>query len=41
MIDKETWKIGTDRYKMETLIKYNMSLQYHKKRLLGKKTKAF
>ena len=24
MIDKETWKIGTDRDKMEKLIKYNM-----------------
>ena len=40
MIDKETWKIGTDSDKMEKLIKYNMPFQYHKKCLLGKKTKA-
>ena len=31
MIDKETWKIGTDRDKMEKLIKYNKPGQYHKK----------
>ena len=28
MIDKEKWKIGTDRDKMEKLIKYNISVQY-------------
>ena len=31
MIDGETWNIRTDRDKMETLIKYNMTVQYHKK----------
>ena len=33
MIDKETWKIGTD--KMGKLIKYHLHVQYHKKRLHG------
>ena len=37
MIDKETWKIGTDCNKMEKLIKYNMPVQYHKKHLLEEK----
>ena len=37
MIDKETWKIGTDCDKMEKLIKYNMPVQYHKKCLLWEK----
>ena len=27
-MDKETWKIGTDRDKMEGLIKYNMHVQF-------------
>ena len=36
--DKETWKIGTDRDKIEKLIKYNMSVQYHKSIVLKKKT---
>ena len=30
MIDKETWKIGTDCDKIEELIKYNIHVQYHK-----------
>ena len=38
MIDKEIRKIGTNRDKMETLIKHNMSVQHHKKCLLEKKT---
>ena len=29
MIDKETWKIGTDQDKMEKLIKYYMHVQIH------------
>ena len=37
MIDKKTWKIGTDNDKMEKLIKYNMHVQYHKKRLFEEK----
>ena len=36
MIDKETWKIGTDRDKLEKLIKYHMHIQYHKKNLFEK-----
>ena len=36
MIDKKTWKIGTDRDKMEKLIKYRMHV-YHKKRLFEKR----
>ena len=35
MINKKTWKIETDRDKMEKLIKYNKQ-QYHKKRLFEK-----
>ena len=38
MLDKETWKIGTDRDKMEKLIKYNMHVQYHKSVFFKKKT---
>ena len=34
MIDKETWNVETDSDK---IIKYKMSLQYHKKCLLFKK----
>ena len=37
MIDKEIRKIGTNRDKMEKLIKHNMSVQHHKKCLLEKK----
>ena len=37
MVDKETWKIGTDCDKMEKLIKYHMHVKYHKKGLLKKK----
>ena len=33
MIDKETWKTGTDRDNMEKLIKYHMHKQFQKKRL--------
>ena len=36
MIDKETWKIGTDHDKMEKLIKYHLHVQYHKNHLLEK-----
>ena len=36
MIDKETWKIGTDRDRMERLIKYHMYVQYRKKCLFEK-----
>ena len=36
MIGKETWKIGTDRDKMEKLIKYHMHVYYHKKRFFEK-----
>ena len=35
-MDKETWKIGTDRDKMEKLIKYHMHLQHHRKHLFEK-----
>ena len=31
MLDKETWKIETDRDKMENLIKCHIHKQYHKK----------
>ena len=37
MIDKETWKVGTDCDKMEKLIKYNMHVQYHRRFILKKK----
>ena len=37
MIDKEIRKIGTNRDKLEKLIKHNMSVQHHKKCLLEKK----
>ena len=37
MIDKETWKTGTDRDEMEELMKYNMHVQYHKSAFLKKK----
>ena len=40
MIDEETWNIRTDRDKMETLIKYNMTVQYHKKCFFFKRKKA-
>ena len=33
MIDKEKWNITTDRGKMEKLIKYTMTVQYHKKHI--------
>ena len=36
MMDKETWKIETDRDKMKKLIKYHMHVQYHKKHLFEK-----
>ena len=36
MIDKETWKIGTDCDKMEKIIKYHIHVQYHKKHLFEK-----
>ena len=39
MIDKETWKIGTDCEKMEKLINNHMHVQYHKKCLFEKKKK--
>ena len=29
MIDKKKWKIGTDRDKMEKIIKYYMHVQQH------------
>ena len=38
MIDKETWNVERDCDKMEKMIKNKMSVQYHKKRLLLKKT---
>ena len=41
MIDKETWKIGTDRGKMEKLIKYNKPGQYHKKKASSEEKKTF
>ena len=34
----DTWKIGTDCYKMEELIKCNMHKQYHKSVFLKQKT---
>ena len=37
MIDKETWKTGTDRDKMEKLINYHMHVQYHESVFLKKK----
>ena len=37
MIDKETWKIGTDRDEMEKLIKYYMHVQQHIKIIFLKK----
>ena len=37
IIDKERWNVETDRDKMDKIIKYKMSVQYHKKRLLFKK----
>ena len=37
MIDKEAWNVERDCDKMEKIIKYKMSAQYHKKRLLFKK----
>ena len=37
MIEKETWKIGTDRDKLEKLIKYCMYIQYHKKKSFWKR----
>ena len=40
MIDKETWKIGTERDKMKKWIKYHMHVQYHKKHLFKKETKV-
>ena len=36
MIDKETWKTGTDCGKREKLIKYNMNAQYHKSNFFKK-----
>ena len=36
MIDKETWKIGTNCDKIEKLTKYHMHVQYYKKRLFEK-----
>ena len=39
MINKETWKIRTEHDKMETLIKYHMHIQFHKKHLFLKKKK--
>ena len=30
MLNKETWKTGTDRDKMEKLIKYDMDIQDNK-----------
>ena len=36
MIDKETWKIGTERDKMEKF-KRNINVQYHKS-IFSKKT---
>ena len=41
MIDKETWKIGKDRDKMEKLIKYNMMYNNIKSVFLKKKKAAF
>ena len=37
MIDKETWKTGTDHDKMEKLIKYDMHIQYHEKCLFKRR----
>ena len=37
MIDKETWKTGTDHDKMENIIKYHMHIQYHEERLFKRK----
>ena len=39
MINKETWKIGTDRDKMEKLIIYHMHVQFHRKHLVEKEKK--
>ena len=36
MIDRQTWKIGTDCDKMEKCIKYHMHVHYYKKRLFEK-----
>ena len=30
MLNKETWKTGADRDKMEKLIKYDMDIQHNK-----------
>ena len=34
MLDKETWIVETDCDKMEKIIKYKMSVQYHKKQFI-------
>ena len=36
MIDKETWKIGAERDKMEKLIKYHIHVPYYKKHYFEK-----
>ena len=33
VVVKETWNIRTDYGKMEKLIKHNMAVQYHEKRV--------
>ena len=33
IVVKETWNIRTDYGKMEKLIKHNMAIQYHEKRV--------
>ena len=38
MIDKETWKIGTDCDEIGKLIKYHIHLKYNKKHLFEKET---
>ena len=38
MIDKETWNVETNRDKMDKIIKYKISVQYHKMHVLFTKT---
>ena len=38
MIDKELWKVGTDRDKMEKIIKYNMCMYNFIRASFWKKT---
>ena len=41
MINKKTWKIGSDRDKMEILIKYHVHVKYQKKILFEKENTFF